>query len=123
LVAGVSDDAIRWAKAKAAAAEIQAANRKAAQYYHDAFLTEWTSWEIGPADNRRPIDLPSGYRESVDRFFAIGVEMAVIADSIRVAMTKRYVKDEFSYFCGIVYTIVRQREEIAAEMIRAEDAS
>lgn len=115
LVAQVSDDAVRWAKAQRAAAAEMAAESEAAAEYLDAFRRTWGTW----GRNHRPIELPVIWRSAVTGWHRAGLPLVMLEESVEIAM-RRNLGDEalFPYLCGIVRNklaaITKRASEIAA---------
>ena len=72
LVAGVADDALRWAAAMREAASIQAAEVEAKRDYCARFREAWN------ADHR----LPDGWQSDIGRWYEMGIELELLYDAI-----------------------------------------
>lgn len=71
LVADVAEDAVRWARARAAAAADLLADLESRVARRDEFLSYWNGWTIGGKNPR----LPAEWEVTVDRFMAAGLPM------------------------------------------------
>lgn len=119
IVANVADDALRWAAAMQAAAEMQI--REQAEYddYAITFHTEWTAWTYSGG---KTFPLPPAWPTTIHRFCEMGIELSLIRAAVDTTLSRDFVKDRFSYFCGVVYKKHEQRQEIARALIESEGA-
>jgi hypothetical protein len=122
LVADVAADALRWARAMEMVAVGRAVARAEAAELHQQFLSKWNGWTYTYKGQERTIDLPGGWKTSVDNILAAGLEMDDLHELIDVAMGTRGVKDEFSYFCGCCWQRIRESHEHAAAILSLQDA-
>jgi hypothetical protein len=114
IVAGVTDDALRWAAAMREAAAIQAANRNALANYCDQFLENWPG--IGPT-----LQLPNTWRDDLARWFELGIEIEVLIDATDIAFRAYGVDWRWKYFCGVVWRRVAERQAIAQDILARDD--
>jgi hypothetical protein len=121
IVDGVSDDALRWASAIKQAAEIQAESRIAKDAYVDGFFQEWASHCPSWADKEN-LHLPSDWVTSIERQYDAGIELDVLCNAVRMTMRNPniYYDARFRYLFGILRNILRERHEIAQELIEVE---
>lgn len=128
LVADVAADALRWAKAMAIVAQDRAAGRAKRQERYDQFESHWNTWTfrgkwLSSGDYEKlTVPLPGGWRNSVDQFLDAGLEMGDLVELVDVAMGSNS-KDEWKYFCGCCWRLVRQSQERAAAITSADEAS
>jgi len=111
IVAGVSDDAIRWAAAMRRAAEIQASNRRAIDSFCEGFIDAWGGC----------YSLPSDWRSSVEQWYEMGLDKEFLCNCIDIAFEARGVEWRWKYFCGVVWRRVTERQQIARELIEREE--
>jgi hypothetical protein len=115
LVAGVADDALRWAAAMKQAAENLLAKEGPKSDYRQAFLDQWNRWGYGEGDNRKHLSLPGDWKASIERFRLAGLPPFVWAEITGAAMANPKVKTEntFRYCCGIAWRMVAELQEDA----------
>lgn len=118
LVDEVAEDALRWASAMERAAAIQAARFEERDEYVAVFSLRWSDWKVGGELVPRPTD----WSRSVGRFFEMNLPMHVMTDTIRQVLDNPRVKNDgaFAYFCGVCWGILRERQELAYELLAAE---
>lgn len=116
MVANVTQDALRWAKAMAIAAVGRAEMREIRGEYHAKFLAKWNSWTYTRGIKQYNIDIPSGWQTSIDRFIDVGLELDDLIELVDVAMAAR-TTDEWRYFCGCAWRRVTEAQEAAREII------
>lgn len=117
----VSSDALRWAAAMERASELRRSTLSAEQRCVDWFDSLWLTWSYG--DNQ-PIPRDHDWERSVLRFFNEGLELDFVEHAVRSAMgnTRLYVKHIWRYFCGICWRELDDRRDIAAALIKADEA-
>jgi hypothetical protein len=121
VVADVSEDAIRWAKAMREAASVQDDDRYLIKCYRDAFLAEWSIWHYGEA--HKPLPLPDDWPDSIERFYRLGLDEEIVLEMVAVAGRSRATVDKtFRYFCGCCYRVLEERQAIALALIAREEA-
>ncbi|WP_326768604.1 HNH endonuclease [Streptomyces sp. NBC_01591] len=118
VVAGVSDDALRWADAMKQAAANMLEQEKPKLEYRAAFRAEWDRWE---ASEGKPIELPSDWKPSVERFRVAGLPSWVWGDIVDTAMgyDKVLNSNKFKYCCGIAWNKVTAMQEEARRIVGA----
>lgn len=116
LVADVSEDAIRWAKAVKMAHEHELMKRDQRDDYVRQFLDAWDKW--GWSDS-----LPSDWEESVMRWHRDGVPIDMLTDSVFIAWGKSYISDyrRFSYMAGVLKHKMADLHEKAREIFEEVD--
>jgi hypothetical protein len=108
-VADVAQDALRWRAAMLRAQEQTIADREGRERFYGAFLELWNAWTyLGDDGERHRVDLPSGWRSSLDLFRGAELLIDEVKEAIEAAMT-RPVQDEFVYTMGILHNKVKQR--------------
>lgn len=117
-VADVSDDELRWAAALAKAAEITDAKAVESQAVIEEFEAHWFS---------RPgyvAPMPHDWPNSVLNFRSLGLGMTALLESVDIATTRPGVAPSarWRYFCGICWTKVRELQEMARQILAAEEA-
>ncbi|GFE20126.1 hypothetical protein Sliba_05790 [Streptomyces nigrescens] len=122
VVADVADDAMRWAAAMRQAASNLVEQEKPKLEYRDAFLGEWQRWGVGKGAERKAVELPAGWKASVDRFRVAGLPMQIWADIVDTAMGNDKVLEvnKFKYSCGIAWNKVTAMQEDARRMLTDE---
>lgn len=105
IVADVSADAARWARAMAIAAERSLEKRSAEDEYLEIFRGVWTD------------PLPRDWRSSVGAIRAAGLPVVEVVDVARIAGASTTAYDPFSYFCGICWKRVRALQADAQTII------
>lgn len=120
LVADVAQDAARWARAMEIVAHGRAVERADAAELHDQFSAWWMEWSYTDwRGNRATVELPAGWRRSVEQFLAAGLEMDDLHELIEVAMTAR-TKDEWRYFCGCCWRRIDEAQRHAAAIVSTQ---
>lgn len=116
LVADVSEDAVRWAKAMQAAV-LQALH---AMDERDAFVRKFIdAWEVYTSNFDY---LPEDWEEPLFRWHKEGVPHAFVTDAVFIAWGKPYVppRDKFRYVIGIVRNRMAEVHDKALELVREE---
>ncbi|KOG33322.1 HNH endonuclease [Streptomyces resistomycificus] len=124
VVAGVSDDALRWAAAmKQAAVNLQELE-KPKDEYRDAFLAEWNRWHVGK-DETEKVPLDDGWKQSIERFRVAGIPTWMWADIVDAAMANQKVKPDrtFRYVCGIAWNKVTALQAEARRIVGGAPAA
>lgn len=124
LVADVAEDALRWAKAIDLASAAMMAERTFNESVLETFDYRWADWSYGPKDDRRLIPRPNDWRESVLRFVSLGLDVDIICDMVRVAMSKDKVSadDTWAYFCGCCWRQIDKLQEMAKGFLTVGEA-
>lgn len=110
VVDSVAADAERWRYAMETAAAKQLADRGAMYEYLISFERCWRSWHV--VDTGDEIELPNDWKQSVARFYSLGLEIEYVIEAVETAMTARS-RDPFKYFCGVCWNILRERQDLA----------
>ena len=119
LVDAVSDDAVRWAAAIKRAGEIQAQENERRLNYIRAFDERWCKWTYTDGTE---VTRPNAWVSTVGRLHDQGLELVVLLDLVDDVLP-RNIPDYrmWQYFCGAVRNVMKQRAEIAAELLAQED--
>ncbi len=111
LVADVAQDAVRWARAMAAATADHVAEREVMErdvdYVDDVWLTQFDR------DER-----PSGWDHTVAQLFRAGLVYVDFEDAV-AATVRADPRDPWRYFCGVAWSILRRRQEDARRLLDA----
>lgn len=121
LVAEVNEDAVRWARAMAMAAE-EASNKRAAErLVLDHWLVKvWGVWTWG--DNHI-FELAENWESTILRLLNAGLVMDDLAEAVDVTMHANYVRrDHFRYFIGVCHRMLTDRREAASAIIERGEA-
>jgi hypothetical protein len=121
LVASVSDDALRWASAMREAAWLERAQRE-----HDhEFVTQFgLSWATGfPAENAQyNFWLDDNWKSSILRFRDAGLNLEDLDAALKVVDERGLPNGScWRYFCGVCWGVIRQRQDVARDIIARED--
>jgi len=117
----VAADALRWGCAMEEAARITRAAQLDRELFAADFKAEvWDSWTHGFGENEKTFPLPDDWKESVLRFKDAGITVSDFEYAIEIAMRKK--ADKFRYMCGVLWSMVSERQEIAMEIVRGESA-
>lgn len=122
IVANVNDDAIRWAAAVRKAAEVQAARLDEVDQYAEAFLAAWAQhWTEEASESEERMQLPSEWRETLRRFYSMGLETRQIELAVEATMAVEHIPEPrlFRYFCGVCWNVYRERQDIARDLYEA----
>lgn len=121
VVDDVRRDAIRWARAMEAAAEIHRAKREAREAYVAYFIALWNDWGYGP-NKQTKLPLDDDWHSGIERFFEYGLEPDDLAYAVRTAMQNNKVVPErtYRYFCGICWNMLKDLRETASDIVMAE---
>ncbi len=122
LVDDVKQDAIRWSKALVLVARQRSRARKKRGAYADAFRVAWDVWSYGP--DKKPLPLPADWRESLGRFYDLGVPMAEIEHYVTVAggNNRVHIDATFRYFAGCVWRALEDMHIAAREVLATDEA-
>lgn len=115
LVAGVSDDALRWATAMQQAADELREQQAPKLAYRKTFEKEWGGWTREVGWKTEKVELPDSWKSSLDTFHEAGLPQEVWPDIIEKAMTNPTVRvdNTFRYACGIAWRMVKELQERA----------
>lgn len=110
-VANVAEDALLWRQLTELAAAQLRADRGAEIEFGDHLITTWDAqcprWNV-----------PSDWRTSAHGMYAAGASKDDITYAINVTAGSRGVTYHWSYFCGVVWRHIRERDALAQQMMR-----
>lgn len=118
LVADVSEDAIRWARAIEAASAILAAETKEQQVFAVDFYGIWDACLPDEAD------LPRDWEDQLRKFRARGLSKQALIDAFWITESKsRTLAPEscWRYFCGVCWRRLDQLTNMARALLAVED--
>lgn len=123
VVDDVQADALRWAKAMEQAHKVarkaMAARLKRRLTFLELIWRPWT-WEDAKGEHHF-FDLPDDWEVTIDRFCEFGIEDEEFKDAVDTAMGGR-AREPFRYMCSILWRWVEERQAIATEIVRGEEA-
>jgi hypothetical protein len=124
IVDNVADDALRWGKAMAIAAERQSLERASGDSYVQAFAELWNSWFTGTEDARRPIPRPSNWKANILQFRSAGLEQELLLEAADTALNAKhvYVNNTWRYFCGCCWRILNERQAMTRDILDQDEA-
>ena len=119
LVADVSDDALRWAAAMQQAADDMREQQAPKLAYRKTFQKAWSGWTREVGWKTEKVELPDGWKGSLDAFYEAGLPQEVWHDIVEKAMTNPTVRvdNTFRYACGIAWRMVKELQERAREIV------
>lgn len=113
LVAGVSEDAARWAEAIKQVARERAQQHQDRRQLMEWFYGEWNCW-TNRYDETYDAD---GAATTIPSFLEAGLSKDDIVDLIEVAMRSKST-EKWRYFCGCCWNRIRDIQTRAAEIVR-----
>lgn len=122
LVADVSDNAVRWAAALQQAFNIESEKVQVKYELSEYFEDEWYGRNEIQRYEARKYDLPEGWEDTIWRFWKLGITGWLMDDAIDVAHRSR-ASDKFRYFCGVCWSKIRAMQDIAFEIVEADDGA
>jgi hypothetical protein len=112
VVADVSEDALRWSRAMAAAADQMRAEFAKRQDIYGQFDEWWGRWTYG--FKNLPLPRPADWRNSVDSFLAAGLPLDVLKWCADKAGASKAAPDQtWRYMCGIAWKKVNELQGAA----------
>lgn len=122
VVADVEDDAIRYARAMARAAEMRVNDRWVSEesiaYFKDSIWNDWGYEDR--AGTRHHIPLPATWATSIQRFLELGFDLLDLTRYVRVAMESTAThQDKFRYMCGCLWRELEERQRLARELLES----
>jgi hypothetical protein len=116
VIANVSDDAVRWAAAIRAAAQVMIEDHRERYYRHLRFREVW---EQTPCSAWATPPLPDDWRTSVDAWTAAGLPEVAMHMAIESAFARNQVHayDKFRYVAGICWTKVSELQASAKGLL------
>lgn len=119
LVDDVAADAIRWARAIKQVAEIRQKESDKRDEVIKWFTGVWEVWTYGRDEKTVPAD---DYT-TVLKFLDLGMTHDELYDLVGVAMRAKHIPPSatWRYFCGCCWKRIRENQEMAAEILKAEE--
>ena len=116
LVDEVDVKAEQWAAAREVAARRIQARREEMEAAQERFLTVWRRWD--PEGDQ----LPSDWRESIERWLRRGLTEQQLADALSVALGARFISDVrvFRYMAGVIKRTLEELDEETERVLRGE---
>lgn len=112
-VADVKKSDLTWSKAIIRAADALASEREVQVTYVCQFLDFWDTYTDGR--------LPRNAENSVCNLHKAGLPTEEMKDGVLIAATAYGVHDRFSYFMGVCWKKVTSMQEIAKQIIAADE--
>jgi hypothetical protein len=124
MVADVSERAVAWGQAITQFNAAQMADRKKRDAYVRRFVKAWNAWTYGPEGDKKHMPKPSDWKETVWRFYGLGLPIAEIEDAVTIAAGNKMVPIEnvFRYMCGVLWNKVTAMLDGAKALLEAEAA-
>lgn len=118
LVADVAQDALRWSRAIAQAAQEMLADSGRLSEAHKQFASAWDGWTYGGDENPQKIPKDPGWQHTIDALLAGGLPMALLEECVQIAMSRRNVapKNTFRYMCGVAWNKVTEIQHRARDL-------
>lgn len=122
VVDDVQADALRWGRAMEEATRITRQAIKDREQFASDFKVDiwddWT-WDFG----KKTFPLPTGWEDSVLRFRDAGIGAGDFEHAIEITMRKHKVNpsDRFRYMCGVLWTMISDRQKIAMEIVGGDE--
>lgn len=111
LVENVSAKALRWSAALKAASETMAQQTDGRAEIYKAFEEQWYQG-----------NLPNDWTSTIDRFLNAGLPTTIVMEMCRVAQNKRGAMGyRWAYFCGCCWNRVRELQDLAMDLLEAEE--
>jgi HNH endonuclease len=120
LVDDVAQDALRWSRAIARAAQEILTDSGEITAAHRQFASTWDAWTYGEDDgSRHLIPKDPGWKQTVDSLLAAGLPMAMLDECVQIAMSRRNVAPEntFRYMCGVAWNKVTEIQDRARLLV------
>ena len=112
-VAQVSEDALRWAAAKAAAFEAMRVEHRQTDADVERFHDEWTNWD------KSGVCLPNDWESSIRQWLKAGLSVDDLTSAYAIALgSPAKGRDVFRYMAGVVRNWIREAHERADAAIR-----
>lgn len=125
VVDDVRQDALRWAAAMRHAETIQTTQREQRCEFTDDCRAAWDNWTYAtPNGERETVRPPINWRQTFEQFLEAGLDVDTVTEAIRIAMERTYVTfdGKWVYMCGIAWKTIKQRQQIARDLLAVEDA-
>lgn len=121
VVADVQADAVRWSRAMRSAAAMQLQRLQEREQYIEAVDDAWSGWTYGT--QKLPVPRPGNWHDSIGRFHDLDLELGHAVDLVGVAMRNERVpaNQTWRYFCGACWRVLRERAELARDLVTTEE--
>lgn len=113
VVDDVRQNAHKWAAAMQEAAAIAAATETARDAYIDTVEDAWLYYRQR---------IPRGLSNSIGAFYDAGLPVEVCVSMVDVTFSAYGIEDRVAYFAGCCWKRIRQMQQIAQDLLAAEDA-
>lgn len=114
-VEDVASDAMRWARALEQAAQLHRTARDKNASDNRDFIDEVINVEPGA---KVFTYMEKNYRETLLRFRDLGLDLDDLRYAIGQVPTHRlFGMSRWKYFCGVCWSIIRERQEIARQLV------
>jgi hypothetical protein len=122
IVADVQADALRWSTAMEQATKIARKAMDERRHRRVIFVDRiWGHWTYEyPKGQHNTFDLPADWEDTIDRFCEFGISDEEFQEAVSIAMTRRN-RDPFRYMCGVLWRWIGERQEIALQIVKAEE--
>ncbi|MDH6283135.1 HNH endonuclease [Prescottella agglutinans] len=118
IVDDVAQRAQQWAEAMAQVAAERAQDRQVRDFIRDTIAHMWDCWQTSDGQTK---PRASDWKNSIDTFYAAGLDLDDFEDLIESTMTCRGVTDRWRYFCGCCWTRIKQNQKRAAEILEGQE--
>jgi hypothetical protein len=119
VVEDVAEDAMRWRKAMELANAMADKEREERAGFCRQFLTFWRNWSWQDRTGEtRYTDLPGNWEIRVGELMQAGLTVHDMGESVDIAMSAKYVQNEFAYFLKVAQERIATRQSVARELIR-----
>lgn len=118
LVADVNQDALRWKRARAKAAEIALADHWARSDYIGAVDLEWSGWSYSTTGEA--VERDADWRVTVGNLYSHGLPLVIALDMVEVAMRAR-ARSTWRYYAGCCWNRLAEIHEIASTVVELEE--
>jgi hypothetical protein len=112
LVEDVRRDAVRWARARDAVSALLEQERDAALRPQQVFEQAW-------GDTTYRYYLPASWPDSIDAFVRAGLNEDDLLFCVGRAMRAPGVSNRFKYFCGVAWSVVRDKQQLTTKVAQA----
>ncbi|MCU1687835.1 MAG: hypothetical protein JWQ81_8574 [Amycolatopsis sp.] len=103
------------------AADIAIAQRETRDLRRDLFLACWQEWTYEYRGERCYFELPANWPMTIDQFIAAGLDPDDLREAVDETLRRPAIRDRWKYFCGVTWTIVRQRQQTASELLAHQE--
>ncbi len=117
IVEDVAQDAVRWARAMRYAKETHQFTWWREENRLAGIRVTWDKWTWGGSEATFP--LPHGWQSTVLAWFTAGLDEDDVGHAINVAMRAKgvAVENRWRYCCGVAWRMVRERQEMAQDVL------